>query len=117
MIDSAPSLVELEERQIKVKPFNLQTYATKEASLHKLPENQIIKEGGKEFFEFSFSNGFKVITDTLEESVKFSEENDRQNKYLRVRKFLVNFQGKEVDLFDNELARHCDHYISFRASS
>lgn len=116
MIDSGPSLTELGVHQLKVKSVDLRAYATKEASLRKLPDTRTIKEGDKEFFEFSFSNGFKVITDTSEESVKFSEEGDSQNKYFRIRKFLVNFQGKDVDLLDNETAKLCDHFMSFRVS-
>ncbi|GIW64281.1 MAG: hypothetical protein KatS3mg092_0214 [Patescibacteria group bacterium] len=117
MIDSGPSLAELGVHQSKVQPIDLQDYSKKEASLRKLPDTRIIKEGDEEFLEFSFSNGFKVITNTFEESVKFSKEGDSQNKYFRVRKFLVNFQGRDVDLLDNETARICDHFISFRVST
>ena len=60
MIDSGPSLAELGVHQIRVKPLDLNAYATKEASLRRLPETRTIKEGDKEYFEFSFSNGFKV---------------------------------------------------------
>ena len=116
MIDSGPSLAELGVHQIRVKPLDLNAYATKEASLRRLPETRTIKEGDKEYFEFSFSNGFKVLTDTSEESIKFSEEHDSQNKYFRIRKFVVNFQGKDVDLLENEFAQLCDHYMSFRVS-
>lgn len=116
MIDSGPSLAELGVHQMRVQPLDLNAYAIKEASLRRLPETRTIRKGDKEYFEFSFSNGFKVLTDTSEESVKFSEEHDSQNRYFRIRKFVVNFQGRDVDLFDNEFAQLCDHYMSFRVS-
>ncbi|MBP8590939.1 hypothetical protein KBI33_00525 [Candidatus Shapirobacteria bacterium] len=114
MIYSKPSLTEIRTHQLKAQSVDLHTY-TREASLRRIPDTRIIKEGDNEFIEFSF-NGFKVITDTSEESVEFSEEGDPQNKYFRIRKFLVNFQGKDVDLLDNEVAKLCDHFMSFRVS-
>jgi hypothetical protein len=84
-----------------------------------LDVSSIIKSG-KEYRQFRFSNGIRVVVMPKEEKISvpspravFPVKRIDQNSYFRVVELNVNCGGKEVDLMAHSLSSVCDHFISF----
>jgi hypothetical protein len=93
---------------------------SRSAQIENLLDVSSIIKSGKEYRQFRFNNGVRIVVMPKEEkisvptpSARFPVKRIDQNSYFRVVELNINCGGKEVDLMAHGLSSVCDHFISF----